>query len=97
MVTQNLRGFAYIARRYNSAAESTSLLSLVVSLVINDLNMMKFVIVPQYGRPTKLGTKLHNFNCVLRARRDDYLCVAHVRDCSILCVRDNFIYKVYDS
>ena len=32
MVTQNLRVFAYIARRYNSAAESTSLLSSVASL-----------------------------------------------------------------
>ena len=31
-VTQNLRGFAYIARRYNSAAEATSLLSSVASL-----------------------------------------------------------------
>ena len=91
-----MRGFAYIARRYNSAAESTSLLSLVVSLAINNLNMT-FVIVPQYGWPTKLGTKLHNFNCVRRPRRDDYLCVAHVRDCSIIRVRDNFIYKVYDS
>ena len=30
--TQNLRVFAYIARRYNSAAESTSLLSSVASL-----------------------------------------------------------------
>ena len=34
-VTQNLRVFAYIARRYNSAAEATSLLSSVTSLAIN--------------------------------------------------------------
>ena len=34
-VTQNLRIFAYIARHYNSAAESTSLLSSVASLAIN--------------------------------------------------------------
>ena len=32
---QNLRVFAYIARRYNSAAEATSLLSSVVALAIN--------------------------------------------------------------
>ena len=35
MVTQNLRVFAYIARRYNSAAEATSLLSSVASLAIS--------------------------------------------------------------
>ena len=34
MVTQNLGVFAYVARRYNSAAGSTSLLSSVASLAI---------------------------------------------------------------
>ena len=33
-VSQNLRVFAYIARRYDSAAESTSLLSSVALLAI---------------------------------------------------------------
>ena len=32
---QNLRVLAYIARRYNSAAEATELLSSVASLAIN--------------------------------------------------------------
>ena len=36
-VKQNLRVFAYIVRRYNSAAESTSLLSSVASLAITSI------------------------------------------------------------
>ena len=30
-------------------------------IIINSLSMTKFVIVLQYGWPTKLGTQLHNF------------------------------------
>ena len=33
-------------------------------IIINGLNMTKFVIILQYRWPTKIGTKLHNFNCV---------------------------------
>ena len=39
-----MRVFAYIARRYNSAAESTSLLSSVVSLVII-ITIIKIIII----------------------------------------------------
>ena len=35
MLTQNLRVLAHIARRYNSAAKATSLLSSVASLATN--------------------------------------------------------------
>ena len=49
---QNLRVFAYIARRYNSAAESTLLLSSVASLAIKIKAKLK---IKSYHRKSELN------------------------------------------
>ena len=49
---QNLRVFAYIARRYNSAAESTLLLSSVASLAIKIKAKLK---IQSYYRKSELN------------------------------------------
>ena len=70
-VTQNLRVFAYIARRYNSAAESTSLLSSVASLAVTLLCYCQLSILkPLYCQnnymlisPAEVDKKRHFRNC----------------------------------
>ena len=52
-----MRVFAYIARRYNSAAESTSLLSSVASLAIKIKAKLK---IQSYHRKSELNPQATN-------------------------------------